>query len=206
MTRPRAVKHPPARPAPRPRGRPRSAAARRAILEAARALLEEGGVAAVTMEAIAARAGVGKPTVYRTWPNAHAVVMAALIDTVDTAAPVRAGRTAVHALRSQLRHIADVFATRTGRSVALILAASESETELSKAFRHHFIMARREEGRALLEAALERGELRRDLDVDVALDLIYAPVFYRLLVGHAPVDGRFTDAVLRHVLRGLARS
>ncbi len=196
---------PPKRASPaRPVGRPRSAAARRAVLNAARELLEQGGVGAVTMEGIAARAGVGKPTIYRTWPNAHAVMMAALIDTVDIAASARAGRSVLRALQHQLREIADVFASRTGRSVALILASAEAETELSKAFRHHFILARREEGRALLLAAEWQGRLRADLDLEVALDLIYAPIFYRQLVGHAPIDRRFTDAVLRHALQGLA--
>ncbi|MGH7712520.1 MAG: TetR/AcrR family transcriptional regulator [Gemmatimonadaceae bacterium] len=204
MPRASAVKQTGATKLARPRGRPRSAAARHAILNAARHLLEEGGVGAVTIEGIAARAGVGKPTIYREWPNAHAVMMAALIDTVPSSAPVRRGRSALRALRQQLRQIAEVFATRTGRSVAHILAASESETELSKAFRHHFILARRQEGRSLLLAAIEEGMLRQDLEIDVALDLIYAPIFYRLLVGHAPVDARFTDAVLRHVVQGLA--
>ncbi len=161
-------------------------------------------MAAVTIEGIAARAGVGKPTIYRTWPNAHAVAMAALIDTSETPAPVRRDRRALHVLRRQLRQIAEVFATRTGRSVAHILAAAEPDTELSKVFRHHFILARRQEGRALLSAAMQQGELRHDVDVEVALDLIYAPIFYRLLVGHAPLDPRFADAVLQHALEGLA--
>jgi AcrR family transcriptional regulator len=191
-------------PAGRPRGRPRSAAARRRILDAARALLEEGGLPAVTIEGIAGRAGVGKPTIYRSWPNAHAVAMAALIDGVDSAAPAGARAPALEVLRRQLRHIAEVFATRAGRSVGSLLAAAEPETELSKAFRHHFILARREEGRMLLRAAAAQREIRTDLDIEVTLDLIYAPIFYRLLVGHAPLDGRFTDAVLSHALEGLA--
>ncbi|MGQ0641080.1 MAG: TetR/AcrR family transcriptional regulator [Gemmatimonadaceae bacterium] len=203
MPRARAVKQGVTASAP-PRGRPRSAAARQAILDAARTLLEEGGLGAVTIEGIAARAGVGKPTIYRSWPNAHAVAMAALIDTAPSTTAKPSARRALAALRRQLRHISEVFATRTGRSITHILAAAEPETELSKAFRHHFIMARREEGRALLKAAIAEGQLRRDIDIDIALDLIYAPIFYRLLVGHAPLDARFTDAVLRHAVQGLA--
>lgn len=190
--------------AARPRGRPRSSAARSAILDAARGLLHEGGLGAVTVERIAERAGVGKPTIYRSWPNAHAVAMAALLDTAPTDAtgPDRA-RSPLAALRIQLQNIVEVFASPPGRSVAHILAAAETETELSKAFRHHFILARRQEGRALLAAAIAAGEIRSGIDLEVALDLLYAPIFYRLLVGHAPLDKRFTDAVLRHVVRGL---
>src|SRR5580765_8961444 len=87
---------------PRPRGRPRSAKARSAILRAARELLREGGPAGVTMEGVATRAGVGKPTVYRWWPDRHAVAMAALMDAA-TARPARTRtRSPLRALREQL--------------------------------------------------------------------------------------------------------
>ena len=86
-----------------------------------------------------------------------------------------------------------------------MIAASDLETEFSKAFRNHFVLARRAEGRALLEQAIRQGEVRPDLDAEVALDLLYGPLFFRLLLGHAPLDASFTDEVLSHVLRGLAR-
>src|SRR5262245_22122257 len=191
--------------APRPRGRPRSAKARSAILRAARELLREGGPAGVTMEGVAARAGVGKPTVYRWWPDRHAVAMAALMEVEAPQTSSRAPRSAILALRQQLRTIAESFATSTGRHVATMIAASDLETEFSKAFRNHFVLARRAEGRALLEQAIRHGEVRPDLDAEVALDLLYGPLFFRLLLGHAPLDASFTDEVLSHVLRGLTR-
>ncbi len=86
-----------------------------------------------------------------------------------------------------------------------MIAASLGETELAKAFRNQFIAASRAHGRELLERAMRQGELREDLDLEVALDLVYGPIYYRLLVGHAPLDRAFTDAVLDQVLRGLAR-
>jgi AcrR family transcriptional regulator len=192
----------------RPRGRPRSEEARQAILRAARALLEEGGIPAVTMEGIAARAGVGKPTIYRSWPNAHAVAMAAMLEGSDEprAAAVRRGRSALGELRAQLRKMADVFASRMGRNVTLMLAAAQENTELSKAFRNHFIVARREEGRALLKRAVAEGELRSDIDYEVALDMIFGPVFFRLLLGHGALDANFTDGVLEECFRGLRKA
>jgi AcrR family transcriptional regulator len=190
--------------APR-RGRPRSVAARNAILRAARALLAEGGPGAVTMEAVAARAGVGKPTVYRWWPDRHAVAMAALMDADVVDPPRGTPGSAVAALRRQLRAIAERFAAPTGRHVATMIAAAGPETEISKAFRNHFVLARRSEGRSFLERAIRDGEVRRDLDVDVALDLLYGPLFFRLLMGHAALDARFMDHVLAHALRGLTR-
>ncbi|MDB6089018.1 MAG: TetR/AcrR family transcriptional regulator [Gammaproteobacteria bacterium] len=199
----------------RPRGRPRSVEARRAILKAAHELLAEGGLSSATIEGIAARAAVGKPTIYRTWPNAHAVAMAALMESDEAGEsvaekqpapkPNERSSSALTALRTQLHEVARVFSAPLGRSVTLIIAAAEADTELSKAFRNHFILARRNEGRALLAGAMSNGEIRRDLDIDVALDLIYAPVFYRLLMGHAPLTSRFIDDVLNVALQGLAR-
>lgn len=186
-----------------------SAESRRSILHAARELLTEGGIAAVTIEAIATRSGISKPTIYRSWPNAHAVAMAALMENVHMSARVaampakRQHGDAICALRAQLREVARVFSAPLGRNVALMIAASERETELSKAFRDHFILARRNEGRSFVRQAIADGELRTDLDVEVTLDLIYAPIFYRLLMGHAPLDARFTDSVLTHALCGL---
>lgn len=204
MSRSRPVK--PAAPATVPRGpgRPRSSAARARVLQAARALVETQGPAAVTIEAIAARSGVSKPTIYRTWPNAPAVVMAALMDSTETPAARTHPASALAALRRQLREIAGTFASRTGRSVTQMIAAADAETELAKAFRHHFILARREEGRRMLAAAVTAGEVRRDVDLDVALDLLYGPVFFRILVGHAPADERFCDRLLDQVVNGLA--
>lgn len=187
----------------KPRGRPRSEAAHTAILDAARALMEEGGPGAVTMEAVAARAGVGKPTVYRWYPDRHAVAMAALMDSESVGQAARAKKTPLEALRAQLRAIARRFTTATGRHVASMIAASEAESELSKMFRNHFVLARRAEGQQLLAQAIAGKEVRGDLDVEVALDLLYGPLFFRLLMGHAPLTEGFVDRVLDDALQGM---
>ena len=187
----------------RTRGRPRSAEARAAILRAARALLDDGGIAAVTMEGVASRAGVGKPTVYRWWPDRHAVARAALMEAAAPAAPARRSRSALPALQQQLQAFAQAFSTTAGRNVAMMIAASDGETELSKAFRNHFVLARREEGRVLLREAIANGELRRGLDIDAALDLLFGPLFFRLLMGHAPLDAVFVKQLFKDALLGL---
>ncbi|MGE3841230.1 MAG: TetR-like C-terminal domain-containing protein, partial [Vicinamibacterales bacterium] len=163
------------------------------------------GPSAVTVEAVATRSGVGKPTIYRTWPNAQAVVMAALMEAEPVQASTRKPGSAIAAIRTQLRQIAETFASRTGRNVTMMLAAAEPDTELAKAFRHHFILARREEGRSLLLAALRAGDLRSDIDVNTLLDLLYGPIFFRILVGHAAVDARFCDRLLHELLSGAGR-
>lgn len=188
----------------RPRGRPRDEGARAAVLKAAQTLLEEGGLTAVTMDRLAARTGVGKPTIYRSWPNAHAVALDALMQSAALQPAVRESAAPLKDLRRQLRKIAALFATPTGKSVALMIAASQNETELAKVFRHRFILASREEGRRLLTRAVEAGEVRAGIEIDAALDLIYAPLFFRLLMGHGALDRKFVDAVLDHALEGLS--
>ncbi|HYM00951.1 MAG TPA: helix-turn-helix domain-containing protein, partial [Blastocatellia bacterium] len=98
---------------PRRRGRPRNEKARESVLRAARELLEEGGLSAVTIEGIAARAGVSKPTIYRSWKNSYAVAMAAFLESTEAHLPVKASGSAVADLRKHFRKVAEVFATRT---------------------------------------------------------------------------------------------
>ena len=188
----------------RPRGRPRDMTAHASILRAAAEILEESGVTALTMEGVAQRAGVGKPTVYRSWRNAQELAMAALIETQKAVPATRASGSALDDLRLQLRKVAAVFASRTGRNMAMMVAAADAETEISKVFRTHFILARREEGRALLIKAVQQNAVRGDIDFDAALDLIYGPLFYRLLVGHQPLTAEFTDTLLALAVEGLA--
>ena len=194
--------------APRGRGRPRDPQIREAILRAAREIIAANGPGGLTMEGVAARAGVGKPTVYRWWPDRHAVAMDALMQEhsqsiAQTSPPQRKARIALKALQQQLETVAEAFASRTGRNMASMLAAADGESELAKSFRNHFVMARREEGRALLQEALRAGEVRPDLDIDVALDLIYGALFFRLLMGHANLERVAVQKILAHALQGL---
>jgi Tetracyclin repressor-like, C-terminal domain len=85
-----------------------------------------------------------------------------------------------------------------------MIAAADPDTEVAKAFRHHFVLARRIEGRALLEEAVQAGELRAGLDVEVALDQVYGALFFRMLMGHATIDTAFVRALVSQVVRGLS--
>src|SRR5688572_31361845 len=108
-----------------PRGRPRSETARVRILAAARSLLEERGLPGLTVEGIAARAGVGKPTIYRHWPNAQAVAMDAFLEGTEAGEAETGRGVALPALRRQLAGIAAAFASPAGRSTAAMIAAAQ---------------------------------------------------------------------------------
>lgn len=189
--------------AKRARGRPRDEASRGKVLRAARDLLDEGGLGAVTMDELAARTGVGKPTIYRSWPNAQAVAMAALMDAQTSVALDKPGRSVALDIRRHIQAVVDAFASRAGRSVATLMAAADAETELAKAFRHHVILKSRDQLKTLVLRGIDEGVLRRDADIETALDLLLGPVFFRLLVGHAPLDEGFAASVTKQALDGL---
>lgn len=186
---------------PPARGRPRDPRTRAAILVAARELLERGGLTAVTIEAISQKAGVSRPTIYRYWPNAPAVAMAAFLEATGAADAARSPRTALAALRAQLHALADAFAAPAGRSVAAMVAAAQSETELAKAFRNEFIARNRDATRALLERCVADKAIEPPGDMELTLDLVFGPLFYRLLMGHAPITRGFVDQLLDTVIR-----
>ena len=102
-----------------------------------------------------------------------------------------------------LKKVIEVFAQPAGRTVARMIAAADDDSELSKAFRNHFIAARREEGRALLLRAIELGEIRAGLDVETALDMIYGALFFRLLLGHAPLNEALARQIVSEALGGM---
>jgi AcrR family transcriptional regulator len=187
-------------PSPAVRGRPRDPRTRAAILTAARALLDKGGLTAVTIEAIAAKAGVSRPTIYRYWPNAPAVAMAAFLEASGAPGAARISRSPLAALRAQLHALADAFAAPTGRSVAAMVAAAQSETELAKAFRNEFISRNRDAARELLERCVADRLIAPPADIDLVLDLVFGPLFYRLLMGHAPITRGFVDRLLDVVI------
>lgn len=182
------------------RGRPRDPRIRSTILAAARALLERGGLTAVTIEAIAGKAGVSRPTIYRYWPNAPAVAMAAFLDASTPTASGPSSRSPLAALKAQLHAVADAFAAPTGRSIAAMVAAAQSETELAKAFRNEFIARNRDTARLLVERCIADRLVIAPADLDLALDLIFGPLFYRLLMGHAPITRGFVDQLLDVVI------
>ena len=190
---------------PKKRGRPPSEAAQKRALEVAHDILMAEGFGRLTIEAVAARSGVGKPTIYRSWANAQELAMAALLVNPMPEAEAK-GATAEAALGAQMRGLVTAFASTRGRQITMALAAADPESEFTKAFRNQVILSSRNAGRVILEQALARGEITPPLDLEALLDMIYGPVFFRLLVGHRPVSPEFGDAIVRTALRAVAPS
>lgn len=182
-------------PTKRSRGRPPSLAARAKVLATAHDILMGEGFGRLTIEAVAAKSGVSKPTIYRHWSNASELAMAALMMGAETDDAVR-GRSLFLRLRAQMRFLVTAFATTRGRQIALTLAASDPDSEMTKAFRNRVILSSRDRGRELVEEAVRTGSIRAPRDTDVLLDMLYAPVFYRLLLGHLPLTTAFADSLV----------
>ena len=188
--------------APQTRGRPRSEAARQAILGATRALLATTTIRELTIEAIAKKAGVGKTTIYRRWPSKVAVV----IDAIEAIVPrsrLIASKRVSEALQAQVRHLVEQYRGRYGRIVAELIAEGQADPAVLAAFRERFLLRRRAVARDLIEHGKATGEFDPHLDTDLACDIIYGPVYYRLLVAHLPLDDEFADALSQRVFMAL---
>jgi AcrR family transcriptional regulator len=188
----------------RPEGGPREATLR-AVLQAASRILDQQGFAAATVEAIAARAGVSKVTIYRWWPNKDAVVMDAFLAATAASIPFPDTGSIRADLTQQVGRMVELYAGKMGRTLAGLIAESQSDPALAEAYRTRWFAARRAEAIEVLERGVRRGELRPDLDLDVAADLLYGPIYHRLLSGHAPLDDDFAEKLVDTALRGLQR-
>lgn len=184
-------------------GRPRSEAARRAILRAAGDLLARDGFAAVTMEAIAAEAGVGKATLYRWWPCKAGVLMDAFLSANGPCPPFPDTGCLREDLRRQMGGLAEALAGPFGAILAGVLAEAQADPGAAAAFRERYLAPRRAEARQALARGQARGEVRADADLDTATDALYGPLLYRLLAGHAPLTPCFVDSLIALLLGGL---
>jgi AcrR family transcriptional regulator len=187
--------------------RRRSERAHHAIVAATQELLVESGYRALTIEGVAARAGVGKQTIYRWWPSRAALVLEAYLAGSDTVALPEPTGAVLRDVRALLDWLVDVLAQPIGgRVVAGLVADLKHDPDLAELFHRDVVPARRRAMLALLEAAVGRGELRRDADLELAVDTLHGAVFYRLLLSGQPTDAAFTERLARQVLSGLQPS
>jgi AcrR family transcriptional regulator len=185
------------------RGRPPDERGRLRALAAARDILMSEGFGRLSMEAVAAKSAVSKPTLYRHWANAQELAMAALVADTGAETPA-AGATAKERLIAQIEGLIAAFATRRGRQIAMTLASADPESEFTRAFRNRVILAGREAGRSILAVGVASGEISKPRDIEIMLDMLYGPVFYRLLVGHQPLDEQLGRRLVEHAWTCLA--
>jgi AcrR family transcriptional regulator len=183
-------------------GRPRSEQARLAILRSTLKLLEKNGFSELTIESVAARAGVGKATVYRWWPNKAVLIADAFASSTTRKLHFPDTGSVRTDMSQQMRQVIKIFGSRRGRIVSAILGGGQSDRDLIAAFRERFLWPRRREAYATLERGILRGELRKDVDKDLLLDALYGPIYMRFLIRHDKLTPDFVDRLCKLVLGG----
>ena len=193
----------PQKPSARRIGRPRSEESRKAILEATWELLKTTSLRDTSIEAIARKSGVGKTTIYRWWPSKVAVVMDAFVENVLAATPFPEDVSATEAITQQMASLVQAFSGEYGRIVAQIIAEGQADPEALASYRDRFIYSRRAAAKTIIQKGIENGEFDPELDAEMAIDILYGSIYFRLLVGHLPLDQHFAEELPHWALKVL---
>ena len=189
----------------RPMGRPRDERTDRAILEATRELIAEVGVYEFRTADLAARAGVGKGAIYRRYGSKDELITAAIASLVNEEIIVPDTGSTRGDLLVLMREAVEVYrGSGAGRLMPNLVGAMARQPELADAVRKGFLANRRAALSEVLRRGIERGDLRPDVDVELALDVLAGPLFYRLLITGGPIDERLAQGVADLILRGFA--
>ena len=196
----------PAAGGPVPRGRPRSQEADRAILAATVDLLAERGLAGMSIEEVAARAGVGKATIYRRWPSKGLLALDAFVASFQAEQPLPDTGTLRGDLTATLTAwVRAVTGTSMGRMLTGLIAEAQHDPELRAAWRDRVLEPLRAQHRIMLDRAEARGEIPPSVDREVVLDLFFGAAQHRLLFGHLPLTEDFIRDVVDVILGGIER-
>jgi AcrR family transcriptional regulator len=186
-------------------GRPREVRVDGAILAATLELVAEVGIHDFRMDDVAERAGVGKAAIYRRHRSKDELVTATVAALVSEITVPDTGSTREDLL-ALMRGAVEVYGDPIKAGVMpSLVGAMPQRPELARAVRDGFLSQRRAALRAVLDRGVARGDLRADLDVELALDVLGGALFYRLLVTGGPIDGDLAEGVAELILRGFAR-
>jgi len=188
---------------PKTRGRQRSEESEGAILTATLQLLMEKPLRDITIEEIARKAGVGKATIYKWWPSKAYVALDAFLRRMNRMVPTPDTGSAEKDFKEQLQSLVTFYASPTGRIFGQFIAEGQSDKEFASLFRERFLKPRRDGVGVIFDRGVARGEINRNLDRELVLDLIYGPAIFRLMVEHAPLDREVADAMVTTIFRGL---
>jgi AcrR family transcriptional regulator len=191
--------------APRRGGRPRSTECETTILQATRELLVEAGVRGLTIEKVAARAGVAKTTIYRRWRDKDELALAVVLDMVEQVVLLpELGNTRDELLAFVNAAVEVLGSTLMGRVMQGLVSELATDPELAQAFRDGAVSVRGAEVERLVQRGIARGDLRPDTDAGSAHELLLGPVYYRLLLTGQPLDRAFATRTVDAVLRAFA--
>ncbi|QAY63935.1 TetR/AcrR family transcriptional regulator [Xylanimonas allomyrinae] len=177
-----------------------------AVLDAA-ADLALGTACVPTIDAVASRAGVSRTTIYKWWPSSAAVLAEALLERFHESIEFDDGLAVRDALTLQVDALVRLLRdTPAGALLRQLLAAAASDERLGRALLAQWMDPRRESAVHHVRRGIEQGDLRADVDADLVVDALFAPVYHRLVWGHAPLDAGLAQQVCDLVWPGIAAS
>jgi AcrR family transcriptional regulator len=176
----------------------------RRVLDAAFASVLRIGFRAVTVESVSAETGIAKTSIYRRWPNKAAMVMDAFVFRIAPCIGFPPSDDHLGSIRKQMLALAKAFRGPAGTMIKALLGEAQFDAELAQAFQKHWLLPRREIAAAAVQAAINSGELRAEVDVQVTLDALYGGLYYRLLTGSGPLSDTYVERLFSHVIEGLA--
>lgn len=182
-------------------GRPRSEAARRAVLGATLDLVEEGGYGGLTMEGIARRAGVSKQTVYRWWPSKAAILLEALNEGASAIAPLPDADTLAEEVRVFVRRSVLGARGRTALLLVALMAEAQLDEPFAGSFQDGFLAQRRGVMVELLGRAQAREEIGAEVNIELVVEVFFGTLWYRLLAASGPVNRAFADELAEVLLK-----
>ena len=161
----------------------------------------------MSMDDVAKRAGVSKATIYRWWASKELLALDALA--TEGALPTPSLDLDTGSLRGDLLArfqpwLAQLNQKPYERIIAGLLAQTQTDTGFAKLYRERFVAPRRDEARKLLQRAIDRGEIGADTNLEVTLDLLYGPIYHRLLHRHAPLNDQFAAQVIDAVIAAIS--
>jgi len=186
---------------PKGRGRPRDEDARDRILQSALEILEDTCFVNATVDAIAERAGASKATIYRWWPNKAAVFIEALREATAQELPFPDTGDLREDVRLQLRNFVKLLTGRRGRAFKAFIAAAQSDPDVAEAFRTVWIEPRRAQTKTALERHQQEGRLSAATDLELFIDSLYGPFYFRLMMGHRPLTPAFAEGIAEMALK-----
>lgn len=184
-------------------GRPRDEDVRKRILASAAYLLGEQGLKRVTIDSIAHHSGAGKSTIYRWWPDKAAVLIEAFRESVARELPFPRTGDLREDIRQQLRLFAKIMSGARGRIFFGFIAAAQTDATVAAAFRNMWIAPRRAESKQAFHEHQVSGALPTSLDLDCVVEILFSPLYYRLLTGWGPVSDEYIDLLTDTALNGL---
>ena len=183
-------------------GRPRDQRVDKAIVAAVVELMAEAGIGELRMDAVAGRAGVGKAAIYRRFRSKDELVAFVLAETVNTEISIPDTGSTERDLRQLMDEAVALYRQPAAAGLMhALVEATRRDHGLAKSVRERFLPQRRAALADVIQRGIARGDLDPDLDVELVLDVLAGPLFYRLLVTGGPIDDQLAAGVVDLILK-----